>query len=91
MTNYINILDKYGFKVRELVPNDSHKSFYGKAKVITDGITEYLYSYNTPIMALYHGVYYRLWDGWTATTGRHIKAFSGLNKKQYQALPPFEI
>ena len=28
----------------------------------------------------------RLWDGWSATTGRHIKAFCGLNKAAYMAL-----
>ncbi len=29
-----------------------------------------------------------LWEGWSATTGRHIKAFCGLNKAEYQALRP---
>lgn len=28
----------------------------------------------------------KLWDGWSATTGRHIKAFCGLNKAAYMAL-----
>lgn len=25
----------------------------------------------------------RYWGGWSNTTGKHIKAFSGLNKKEY--------
>ena len=77
--------------IYDLIPTDSHKSFYGKAKVHDDGKVKYLYSYNTPVMALYNGIYYRLWNGWSATTGRHIKDFSGMNKKEYQALPPLEI
>ena len=85
------MINNYGFKVRDLIPENGQKSFYGKAKIVTDGITEYLYSYDTPIMALYHGVYYRLWNGWSNTTGKHIRAFSGMNKKEYQALPPLEI
>lgn len=33
-------------KVYDLIPNDSHKSFYGKAKVyVSDDGTETLYSY----------------------------------------------
>lgn len=65
------------------------KSFHGKATVIVrpDGGAT-LVSYRTAVM---HrdpdGSYHRLWDGWSATTGRHIKAFSGLNKAQYTALP----
>lgn len=28
----------------------------------------------------------KLWDGWSATTGRHIAAFCGLNKAAYTSL-----
>lgn len=34
-----------------------------------------------------NGKVIRLWRGWTATTGRHIKAFCGLNKKEFLNLP----
>ena len=69
----------------ELTPNDSHKSFYGKAVVVVDEHgTQVLYSYNTPIVSRdVTGKLTKLWYGWTATTGRHIKAFCGLNKKEF--------
>ena len=80
----INIVKSY-----ELIPNDSHKSFYGKARVyvLADG-TEILRSYQTDVLARDpDGTLHRLWDGWSATTGRHIKAFAGINKAEYLALP----
>ena len=76
-------------KCYELIPTDGHKSFYGKAlvEIAQDG-TETLYSYNTPIIKRTPaGNLVKIWDGWTATTGRHIKAFCGLNKNQFAALP----
>lgn len=72
----------------ELTPTDERKSFYGKAVVIVeDNGTETLYSYNTPIIKrLVSGELVKLWDGWTATTGRHIQAFCGLNKAAFMSL-----
>lgn len=73
----------------ELIPNDRQKSFYGKAKVktYTDG-TRVLQSYKTDVLIIRaDGKMFRMWDSWSATTGRHIKAFSGLNKKEYLELP----
>ena len=75
-------------KQYELTPTNGRKSFYGKAvvKVADDG-TETLYSYDTPIIKRTPaGELVKLWEDWTATTGRHIKAFCGLNKSQYEAL-----
>lgn len=75
--------------ITDLVPNDSRKSFYGKAKVktYTDG-TRVLQSYNTDVAKIdANGNVIRLWSNWTATTGRHIKAFCGLNKKEFLNLP----
>lgn len=72
----------------ELIPHDGRKSFYGKAivEVAQDG-TETLYSYNTPIIKrLVSGELVKLWNGWSATTGRHIAAFCGLNKVEYMSL-----
>lgn len=68
-----------------LMPNDNHKSFYGKAIVIEyDNGEKELISYSTTVMKQTKtGEYIRLWDDWSATTGRHIKAFSGLNKAEY--------
>lgn len=75
-------------KMYELIPNDGRKSFYGKAVVmIGDDGTETLYSYNTAIIKrTAAGELVKLWDGWSATTGRHINAFCGLNKAAYMAL-----
>lgn len=75
-------------KEYELKPTDGRKSFYGKAVVmVEDNGTETLFSYGTPILKrLVSGELVKLWDGWTATTGRHIKAFCGLNKAAYMSL-----
>ena len=72
-------------KIYELKPTDGRKSFYGKAQVHIDfDGSETLYSYSTPILTRYtDGTLEKLWNGWTATTGRHIAAFCGLNKQQY--------
>ena len=73
----------------ELSPKNNQKSFYGKARVcIMDNGDEVLISYDTPVIRKdAEGNLYRLWGGWSATTGRHVASYCGLNKKQYLALP----
>lgn len=69
----------------ELAPTDGHKSFYGKARVVVDddGV-ETLISYRTPVIRKnLDGSLERLWGGWTATTGRHIRAFCGIGKSEW--------
>lgn len=75
-------------KLYELKPTDENKSFYGKAFVtVSENGTEILYSYGTPIIIRYaNGELSKIWDGWSATTGRHIKAFCGINKAEYMNL-----
>lgn len=76
-------------KIYELTPTNNQASFYGKAIVVIDDEgTETLISYDTPIIErTADGKLNRLWFGdWTATTGRHIKSFCGLNKKQFMEL-----
>lgn len=75
-------------KKYELIPNNGQKSFYGKAIVEVDqNGNETLYSYNTPIIKKNAaGDLVKLWEGWTTTTGRHIKAYCGLSKAEYQKL-----
>lgn len=75
-------------KTYELIPHDGRKSFYGKAVVMIDESgNETLYSYNTPIIKrLVSGQLVKLWGGWSATTGRHIATFCGLNKAAFMAL-----
>lgn len=72
-------------RMYELCPIDNRNSFYGKAKVvIDDDNTETLFSYDTPIIKRDEdGNLTRLYNGWSATTGRHIKAFCGLTKKEF--------
>lgn len=72
----------------ELVPTDGRVSFYRKAMVRVDNDgSKTLYSYGTKIMTVFSdGSAVRYWDGYTMTTGRHIRSFCGLNKKEYMAL-----
>lgn len=64
------------------------KSFYGKAVVkVEDNGTETLYSYDTPVLRkLSDGTYQRLWNDWSATTGRHVIAFSGISKAEWNKM-----
>lgn len=78
----------------ELTPTDGRKSFYGKCCVEFSDDKLTLISYGTRIMyrdRLTDELKRYRWmvDGedWSATTGRHIKAFCGLNKAEYMALP----
>ena len=75
-------------KMYELIPDNGRKSFYGKAKVVVDDNgNETLYSYDTPIIKRdINGKLTKLWNGWSNTTGTHIKAFCGLDKKSYDNL-----
>lgn len=89
-TNFVRTVD--------LVPADGRKSFYGKARVLLeDDGTKVLFSYGTAVCKLSSaGDVSRLWEGWSATTGRHVQAFlstfahieisKGL-KKYYSELP----
>ena len=64
------------------LPNSNNK-----ARVFKDSEgDEFLISYDTPVLLNHNGKLYRLWNGWSATTGRHIKEYCGLNKKQYLEL-----
>lgn len=88
--------------ITELVPQDSHVSFYGKARVISNPfVADYLQSYETIVASIeqveteegYKPVLRRHWDGWSATTGRHIASFCKLyglpaiSKKEWEKLP----
>ena len=73
----------------ELMPTNNQKSFYGKAIILTfsDG-SRVLRSYSTYVAKIdSDGTIKRLWGGWSATTGKHIASFCGLNKKAFTALP----
>ena len=74
--------------IYELKPTNGQKSFYGKALVKrNDDGTEVLYSYGTPVIKrTADGELVKMWDDWSATTGRHVKAFCGINKAEYMQL-----
>lgn len=72
----------------DLIPHNQ-KSYYGKARVhvMSDGSC-LLRSYATIVAKISpDGQIHRLWGGWSATTGKHIKSFCGLNKAQFASLP----
>lgn len=75
--------------VYELKPVTRQKSFYGKANVIVlDDGTQLLKSYETIVLKRKpNGALVRTWQGWSATTGKHIAAFAGINKKEFLSLP----
>lgn len=79
---YNKYLGKYAELTRdacELEPRyDSAQSFYGKALVIRDGSTDYLYSYLTPVACYSDKDGLTLFSEWecSATTLRHVKEFA---------------
>lgn len=81
------MLNTNNARMYELTPTTNQKSFYGKAKVLVNSEGETLYSYDTPIIRRnIGGTFTRLWFGFSATTGKHIKAFCGMNKAEFCAL-----
>lgn len=82
------------FEKFALVPRVSRvKSFYKKAVIqpFPGGLT--LYSYGTPVCTVCDGKVFRCWDGWSATTARHVNEFLQQNglaplcKSEWCALP----
>ena len=73
---------------------DSRKSYYGKARVVEWNGESILVSYETPVCKIDRdGRFVRLWNGYSATTMRHINSFlifNGVNgggKKWWMAQP----
>ena len=82
----------------QLSPTNGQKSYYGKAIVELNTQNEtVLYSYGTKICAFVPGkrnntVFVKYWNGYSATTMKHINSFCaqnghhGYNKKDWEAL-----
>lgn len=74
----------------ELLPVDGRKSFYGKAVVqIEDNNDRVLISYDTKIARLVarDASIERLYPyPLSLTTARHLKAFCGMGKKEFESL-----
>ena len=81
-------------EVYDLVPKaeQGQDTFYGKARVYIDKDgSETLCSYDTPIARkMPNGEVQKLWDDWTTTTGKHIYAFCGMRKKEWDVTPLYE-
>ena len=85
------------YNIYEMKPDKNYcqqKSFYGKANIVVDDGGYTLFSYGTKIMKIDRdGNIHRFYDGYSLTTGRHIKNFVGIqlgkpmNKKQFMELP----
>lgn len=75
----------------ELMPTDgTRKSFYGKALVqLEDDGSKTLFSYMTPIARRNQdGTLSKLYGKEPSqTTWRHIKAFAGITRKEWDSLP----
>lgn len=75
-------------------PCYDRKSFYGKAFILRRTATNdyILRSYKTNVAAFTHGKFVRLWNGYSATTMRHVNSFlrflqiPGGGKKWWDAL-----
>lgn len=76
---------------------DSRKSFYDKAVVEIEGNKKTLYSYNVKICSIVDNVFHKYWNGYSATTMRHISefrlqnGFSAMGKKEWENLEVEDI
>lgn len=85
----------------KLEPVDGRKSFYGKAVVLRDPDRATLKSYDTLVAKIeFDGSgsrFVRLWNGYSATTMRHVNAFvsyyglEGGGKKWWDSLEVGEL
>lgn len=80
--------------IKQLCPTDGRKSFYGKARILqTEEGYKFLKSYNTVVCGYVNGSLQRYWDGYSATTMRHINSFldavgmSAMCKADWTSLP----
>lgn len=69
-----------------LEPKGSQKSFGGKAIVEEyENGDRILLSYLTPVLKqTKDGKLIRLWEGYSATTGKHVKAFAGISGRDFK-------
>ena len=76
---------------------NNQKSFGGKAKIREEENSKILISYNTEIVSVSNGKITSLYDGWSQTTGKHIKEFFQqlygveVNKKIFEKIQNKEI
>jgi hypothetical protein len=79
-------------KQYKLEPRNNQKSFYGKA-IVTESDYISLKSYETIVCYIHLGEFRRTWNGYSATTMKHINTFidaygySGGGKAWWENLP----
>ena len=71
-----------------LKPKGTQKSFNGKAVVKEyENGDKILFSYLTPVLKqTKEGKLIRLWNGYSTTTGKHIKAFAGITGSYFKSM-----
>lgn len=71
-----------------LEPKGTRKSFGDKAVVKEyENGDKILFSYLTPVLKkTKEGKLIRLWDGYSATTGRHVKSFAGITGDDFKSM-----
>ena len=86
MMNYVK---KYALEPERV----NQKSFYRKAYILIDDAgNEYLKSYDTIVMSRSaNGELKRHWDGYSKATGKHVREFSGIGKKDWDAMEVVEV
>ena len=62
-------------KTFKLEPSMNQKSFYGKAVVTERDGETILRSYKTDVCKIVDGKLYKLWNGYSSTTMKHVQAF----------------
>ena len=62
-------------KTFKLEPSMNQKSFYGKAVVTEKDGVKTLRSYETDVCKIIDGKLVKLWNGYSATTMKHIQSF----------------
>lgn len=80
-------------RIFDLPCMDNRKSFYGKAQIIERNGEKLLKSYETIVCKIdANGCFIRLWNGYSATTMRHVNSFcsfynvNGGGKKWWDSL-----
>ena len=93
-SGYVSFIGDENTKSFALIPCDSQKSFYGKAYVVENKNIHVLRSYST-FVCYYNSEtreFVKLWDGYSATTMRHIASFrdhyglSAIGKKEWESM-----
>ena len=91
MSKYV-FIEKGNKSIDELA-KEFQKVFYKKAALIENKGRVFLQSYNTIVACIDKGKLLKLWDGYSATTARHIDAFcysfdvKSVSKKEWENMP----